>query len=130
MDRLREVGLDTETTGLDPGSGHRVVEIGCVELINHLPTGRTFQAYLNPDRAMPSDAFAVHGLSDEFLSQQKRFVEIARAQITLGRCSHERGCCVPCPCARVGGGLTTSVQSQKHARDVAIHDGLRLIKCE
>ncbi len=76
IDRLREVVLDTETTGLDPGSGHRVVEIGCVELINHLPTGRTFQAYLNPDRAMPSDAFAVHGLSDEFLSQQKRFVEI------------------------------------------------------
>lgn len=77
IDRPREVVLDTETTGLDPGSGHRVVEIGCVELINHLPSGRTFQAYLNPDRAMPSDAFAVHGLSDEFLSRQKRFVEIA-----------------------------------------------------
>jgi len=77
MDHLREVVLDTETTGLDPGSGHRVVEIGCVELINHLPTGRTFQVYLNPDRAMPSDAFAVHGLSDDFLSRQKRFVEIA-----------------------------------------------------
>ena len=77
IDRPREVVLDTETTGLDPGSGHRVVEIGCVELLNHLPTGRTFQAYLNPDRAMPSDAFAVHGLSDEFLSRQKRFVDIA-----------------------------------------------------
>lgn len=77
IDRLREVVLDTETTGLDPGSGHRVVEIGCVELINHLPTGRTFQVYLNPQRAMPSDAFAVHGLSDEFLSRQKRFAEIA-----------------------------------------------------
>ena len=56
---LREVVLDTETTGLDPGSGHRVVEIGCVELINHLPTGRTFQAYLNPSPAMPSNAFAM-----------------------------------------------------------------------
>lgn len=77
MDRLREVVFDTETTGLDPGSGHRVVEIGCVELINHLPTGRTFQSYLNPDRAMPSDAFAVHGLGDDFLSRQKRFAEIA-----------------------------------------------------
>lgn len=74
---LREVVLDTETTGLDPGSGHRVVEIGCVELINHLPTGRTFQAYLNPERAMPSDAFAIHGLSNDFLSRQKRFAEVA-----------------------------------------------------
>ena len=75
-DALREVVLDTETTGLDPGSGHRVVEIGCVELINHVPTGRTYQVYLNPERPMPSDAFAVHGLSDNFLSRQKRFAEI------------------------------------------------------
>ncbi len=75
-DTLREVVLDTETTGLDPGSGHRVVEIGCVELINHVPTGRTYQVYLNPERPMPSDAFAVHGLSDDFLSRQKRFAEI------------------------------------------------------
>lgn len=74
---MREVVLDTETTGLDPGSGHRVVEIGCVELINHLPTGETYQVYLNPDRTMPSGAFEVHGLGDEFLSKQKRFVEIA-----------------------------------------------------
>lgn len=74
---MREVVLDTETTGLDPGSGHRVVEIGCVELVNHLPTGETYQVYLNPDRTMPSGAFEVHGLGDEFLSQQKRFVEIA-----------------------------------------------------
>lgn len=74
---MREVVFDTETTGLDPGSGHRVVEIGCVELINHLPTGRTYQVFLNPQRAMTSDAFAVHGLSDEFLSRQKLFAEIA-----------------------------------------------------
>lgn len=74
---MREIVFDTETTGLDPGSGHRVVEIGCVELINHLPTGRTYQVFLNPQRAMPSDAFAVHGLSDEFLSRQKLFAEIA-----------------------------------------------------
>ncbi len=76
-DTLREVVLDTETTGLDPGSGHRVVEIGCVELLNHVPSGRTYQVYLNPERPMPSDAFAVHGLSDDFLSRQKRFTEIA-----------------------------------------------------
>ena len=75
-DTLREVVLDTETTGLDPGSGHRVVEIGCIELINHVPSGRTYQVYLNPERPMPSDAFAVHGLSDDFLSRQKRFVEV------------------------------------------------------
>jgi DNA polymerase III subunit epsilon len=73
---LREIVLDTETTGLDPDAGHRVVEIACLELFNHLPTGRTFQRYLNPERDMPAEAFAVHGLSAEFLADKPRFAEI------------------------------------------------------
>jgi DNA polymerase-3 subunit epsilon len=74
---MREIVLDTETTGLDPTSGHRVVEIACLELVNHIPTGRHFQCYVNPERDMPADAFAVHGLSAEFLSDKPRFAEIA-----------------------------------------------------
>ena len=74
---MREIVLDTETTGLDPGSGHRIVEIGCVELVNRIPTGVTFQRYLNPERAMPAEARAVHGLTDEFLSGHPRFAEVA-----------------------------------------------------
>ena len=74
---MREIVVDTETTGLDPAAGHRIVEIGCVELLNHLPTGRTFQCYLNPERSMPTDAFGVHGLSAAFLADKPRFVEIA-----------------------------------------------------
>ncbi len=73
---MREIVLDTETTGLDPASGHRIVEIGCLELINHVPSGVTFQRYLNPERDMPSDAFDVHGLSDAFLSDQRLFADI------------------------------------------------------
>jgi len=74
---MREVVLDTETTGLDPLAGHRVVEIGCVELRNHIPTGEVFQRYLNPEREMPGAAFGVHGLSDAFLREQRLFGEIA-----------------------------------------------------
>ena len=74
---MREIVLDTETTGLDPGSGHRIVEIGCVELVNRIPTGVTFQRYLNPERTMPAEARAVHGLTDEFLSGHPRFAEVA-----------------------------------------------------
>ena len=74
---MREIVVDTETTGLDPAAGHRIVEIGCVELLNHLPTGRTFQCYLNPQRGMPTDAFGVHGLSAAFLADKPRFAEIA-----------------------------------------------------
>ncbi|MEM7119911.1 MAG: DNA polymerase III subunit epsilon [Pseudomonadota bacterium] len=74
---MREVVLDTETTGLDVLAGHRIVEIGCVELVNHVPTGNTFQRYLNPDRANEREAFEVHGLSDSFLSRQMRFREVA-----------------------------------------------------
>ncbi len=74
---MREVVLDTETTGLDPGSGHRVVEIGCVELINHMPTGKEFHKYIDPERDMPQEAFAVHGLSSDFLRGKPKFAEIA-----------------------------------------------------
>ncbi|MGE0665290.1 MAG: DNA polymerase III subunit epsilon [Sphingomonadales bacterium] len=74
---MREIVLDTETTGLDPLQGHRVVEIGCLELVNHMPTGRSFHVYLNPDRDMPAAAFQVHGLSEEFLADKQRFHEIA-----------------------------------------------------
>lgn len=74
---IREIVLDTETTGLDPDAGHRIVEIACVELINHLPSGRTFQRYLNPERDMPTDAQAVHGLTAEFLSGQPVFATVA-----------------------------------------------------
>lgn len=72
---MREIVLDTETTGLDPHSGHRIVEIACLELENHVQTGRHFQCYLNPEREMPEEAFRVHGLGDEFLSGQPRFAE-------------------------------------------------------
>jgi DNA polymerase-3 subunit epsilon len=74
---LREVVLDTETTGLDPGSGHRIVEIGCVELLNCIPTGRVWHCHINPDRDMPYAAYEVHGLSIEFLSTKPRFHELA-----------------------------------------------------
>ncbi len=73
---LREVVLDTETTGLDPDAGHRLVEIACVELVNHLPTGRTFQRYINPERDIPEDALAVHGLTQEFLSTMPVFASV------------------------------------------------------
>ena len=73
---MREIVLDTETTGLDPNQGHRLVEIGCIELLNRIPTGATFHAYLNPDRDMPAEAFNIHGLSIEFLKAHKRFHEV------------------------------------------------------
>ncbi|ESR26052.1 DNA polymerase III subunit epsilon [Lutibaculum baratangense] len=72
----REIVLDTETTGLEPTQGHRLVEIGCVELLNHVPSGRTFHKYFNPERDMPAEAFAVHGLSAEFLSSHPCFPEL------------------------------------------------------
>jgi len=74
---MREIVLDTETTGLDPGQGHRLVEVGCIELLNRIPTGATFHAYLNPDRDVPAEAFAIHGLSTEFLKGHKHFIEVA-----------------------------------------------------
>ena len=74
---MREIVLDTETTGLDPYQGHRLVEIGCVELFNRFPTGQTFHRYINPERDMPTEAFAVHGLSAEFLRDKPCFAEVA-----------------------------------------------------
>lgn len=74
---MREIVFDTETTGLDPVQGHRLVEIGCVELLNRFPTGRTFHKYINPDRDMPVEAFNVHGLSLEFLREHPLFHDIA-----------------------------------------------------
>lgn len=72
---MREIVLDTETTGLDPLAGHRVVELGCVELENMVATGRTFHVYFNPEMAMPAGAQDIHGLSDEFLADKPRFAE-------------------------------------------------------
>ncbi len=74
---MREIVLDTETTGFDPGNGDRIVEIGCIELIDHLPTGASYHCYLNPERDMPADAEKVHGLSIGFLSDKPLFADVA-----------------------------------------------------
>lgn len=74
---MREIIFDTETTGLDPQGGDRLVEIGCIEMVNRVATGRTFHAYFNPERSMPAAAEAVHGLSDAFLADKPRFAERA-----------------------------------------------------
>ncbi len=76
---MREIVLDTETTGLDPEEGHRIVEIGAIELTGHVPTGRTYHQYINPQRDMPEEAFAVHGLSEEFLRTKPVFRDIGQA---------------------------------------------------
>lgn len=80
---MREIVLDTETTGLDPFQGHRLVEIGCIELLNRIPTGQTFHRYLNPERSMPEEAFAVHGLTDGFLKDKPLFAEVAEEFIAF-----------------------------------------------
>lgn len=76
---MREIVLDTETTGLEPGEGHRLVEIGAVELVNHVATGRTFHAYINPGRAVPEDAVVVHGLTTAFLVDKPGFAAVVDA---------------------------------------------------
>ena len=73
---MREIVLDTETTGLDPAQGHRLVELGCVELLNRIPTGNTFHVYLNPERDVPAEAAAIHGLTTDFLKNQPCFIDI------------------------------------------------------
>ena len=73
----REIVLDTETTGLSPTSGDRLVEIGCVELVNHIPSGKNYHVYINPQRSMPEEAFRVHGLSEEFLADKPLFKDVA-----------------------------------------------------
>jgi len=74
---MREIVLDTETTGLDPLQGHRLIEIGCIELVNRIPTGQYFHRYVNPEREVPAEAVGVHGLSVEFLSDKPKFGDIA-----------------------------------------------------
>jgi DNA polymerase-3 subunit epsilon len=84
---VREIVFDTETTGLSFPGGDRLVEIGCIELVNRVATGRHFHAYLNPERAMPAEAFAVHGLSDMFLSDKPLFADVVEELIDfLGDC--------------------------------------------
>lgn len=105
---VREIVFDTETTGLNPSGGDRMVEIGCVEMFNRVETGRHFHAYFNPDRHMPSEAEAVHGLSAIFLSDKPRFMERAEelleflgdaplvahnASFDFGFLNHELGLC-------------------------------------
>src|ERR1044072_2381212 len=80
---MREIVLDTETTGLDPLRGDRLVEVGCVELFNRMPTGQTFHRYMNPDRDMPAEAFNVHGLSTEFLASKPLFTEVVEEVLEL-----------------------------------------------
>ena len=75
---MREIALDTETTGLDPFAGHKVIEIGCVEMFNRIRTGNSFQAYINPQRDVPEEAFRVHGISNAFLADKPVFAEIAK----------------------------------------------------
>jgi DNA polymerase III subunit epsilon len=73
---MREIVLDTETTGLDPAQGHRLVELGCIELLNRIPTGATFHVYLNPERDVPAEAAAIHGLTTEFLKDKPLFIDV------------------------------------------------------
>ena len=85
---MREVVIDTETTGLDPRDGHRIVEIACLELIHHVPTGRKLHRYVNPEREVPAEAMAVHGLDSEFLARHPPFAAIAEelTQFIAGDC--------------------------------------------
>ena len=73
---MREIVLDTETTGLDPSDGHRIIEIGCVELYDHVPTGRTYQCYLNPERDIPIESQRVHGITEEFVADKPLFAHV------------------------------------------------------
>lgn len=75
---MREIVLDTETTGFKADEGDRLVEIGCIELVNHIPTGRHYHVYINPERSMPEEAFKVHGLSDDFLRDKPVFAAVAQ----------------------------------------------------
>jgi len=80
---MREICLDTETTGLDPKDGHRIVEIGCIEIINKVRTGKHFHSYINPERDMPQEAFKIHGISGEFLKDKPKFSAITQDLITF-----------------------------------------------
>ena len=76
---MREIILDTETTGLDPRKGDRLIEIGCIELINRIPSGREYHCFINPERDVPAEAVAVHGLSTDFLKDKPKFIEVAQS---------------------------------------------------
>lgn len=80
---MREIALDTETTGLDPKTGHRIVEIGCVELINHVATGESYHQYINPEREMPEEAYRVHGLDNAFLDDKPVFAYVVDDFLTF-----------------------------------------------
>ncbi|MCD8497562.1 MAG: DNA polymerase III subunit epsilon [Alphaproteobacteria bacterium] len=82
---MREIVLDTETTGMDPEAGDRIVEIGCVELENHIPTGKTLQLYINPEREVPAEAIAVHGITNEFLKDKPIFSQVYAEFVTFIR---------------------------------------------
>lgn len=82
---MREIVLDTETTGFDPQGGDRIVEIGAVELYNHMPTGEVYHVYINPERSMPQEAFEVHGLGDDFLRDKPVFSRIAQSFVDFVR---------------------------------------------
>ncbi len=82
---MRQIVLDTETTGLDPRQGHRIIEIGCIELVNRRQTGNNYQTYLNPDRAIEAGAEAIHGISNAMLSDKPRFADIAEELVTYLR---------------------------------------------
>ena len=82
---MREIVFDTETTGFEPGDGHRIVEIGCVELMDHFPTGRTFQFYLNPERDVPIESQRVHGLSADFLADKPLFAHVVEEFLEFHR---------------------------------------------
>lgn len=99
---LREIVFDTETTGLSPENGDRLVEIGAVELINHIPTGRTYHQYINPERSVPEEVVAVHGLTEEFLKDYPVFAEVAAAF------------CRVCRRGRHSGGAQCFVRYQVH----------------
>ena len=73
---MREIVFDTETTGLDPAQGHRLIEIGCIELVNRIPSGNTFHRYINPERDVPAEAFAIHGLNLDFLKDKPVFAKV------------------------------------------------------
>jgi len=75
---MREICLDTETTGLDPKDGHRIIEIGCVEIVNGVITNKSFHCYVNPEREVPEEAFKIHGISTDFLLDKPKFSEIAK----------------------------------------------------
>ncbi|MBS0470035.1 MAG: DNA polymerase III subunit epsilon [Proteobacteria bacterium] len=80
---MREIVFDTETTGFEPSEGHRIVEIGCVELMDHIPTGNNFHCYLNPERLVPIESQRVHGLTDEFLADKQLFADVAEEFLTF-----------------------------------------------